>query len=626
MVRYFFSFLCFLASAQVVQALSYTVSNLNDAGPGSLRQAITSANTTAPVADVITFTVSGTITLASALPAITSVVDIQGQTATGASAGTPTITIDGNGFAAIAISVGSCTVNTLCIVGCTSAAAITLTTGGSNIVKGCYLGITIGGVADGNSRGVRITASASNTIGGITAGDRNIISGNLSDGILIDGATPTGNIIRGNYIGVGINSLIAVPNATDGIKLSGGANNTIIGGTAPGAGNIVAGNTQCGIRIGNGAGAITNVLIQGNYVGTNPSGTKLGNGANGIRFSSANGSANTGTIIGASGATPIAGESNTIAYNVGDGINFNQSDQKFISIRGNSMYCNQDKSIDLNAGSSNEGIAAPGLYSTSTTPASTNNIARGTCASANTVDIYRNGLATGGCPCEGEVYIGTVTCSGGTWSLTHNLNLSNADINSISATQTNATKSTSPFGACSVPVPLSITLAYFNAEKSSEGVSIKWGTLVEHNTSYYIIQKSINGLEWKELAIVEASGTRGNYTVTDYSPMPGYNYYRLVEVEHSGKELPYAVDVVNISSEGLVFMISPNPTSGPVTFFLSNDYPKYDIEIINLNGVVTAKYLLLPGKNSIIISEIPGLYFVKLKVKSEFIIEKVVVR
>lgn len=64
---------------QAVRAAGYEVSNTNDSGAGSLRQAITDANGTAGVADTITFTVSGTITLLSALPAISSDLTIDGS-------------------------------------------------------------------------------------------------------------------------------------------------------------------------------------------------------------------------------------------------------------------------------------------------------------------------------------------------------------------------------------------------------------------------------------------------------------------------------------------------------------------------------------------------------------------
>ncbi len=74
------------------KAATFTVSNTNDSGAGSLRQAIIDANAS-PGADVIQFSTSGLLTLLSALPNITGTVDIQGETSTGYVVGTPTFQV-----------------------------------------------------------------------------------------------------------------------------------------------------------------------------------------------------------------------------------------------------------------------------------------------------------------------------------------------------------------------------------------------------------------------------------------------------------------------------------------------------------------------------------------------------
>ncbi len=73
-----FSFSLAGMSVREARATTYIVSNLNDSGAGSLRQALTNANAAAG-ADTITFSVSGTITLASVLPDITDDVTIDGS-------------------------------------------------------------------------------------------------------------------------------------------------------------------------------------------------------------------------------------------------------------------------------------------------------------------------------------------------------------------------------------------------------------------------------------------------------------------------------------------------------------------------------------------------------------------
>lgn len=72
-----------------------------------------------------------------------------------------------------------------------------------NIVKGNFIGPARDGITDlGNTLdGVDIDQAINNTIGGTTANERNIISGNGSDGVEIHGSGATGNVIQGNFIG-----------------------------------------------------------------------------------------------------------------------------------------------------------------------------------------------------------------------------------------------------------------------------------------------------------------------------------------------------------------------------------------------------------------------------------------
>src|SRR5262245_30077 len=85
----------------------FTVSNLNDAGIGSLRAAIEAANADTGSA-VIDFAVNGTITLASDLPAVTNGVAIDATTApTHVSGGAPVVELNCNGHAGLVFAVGA---------------------------------------------------------------------------------------------------------------------------------------------------------------------------------------------------------------------------------------------------------------------------------------------------------------------------------------------------------------------------------------------------------------------------------------------------------------------------------------------------------------------------------------
>jgi len=151
-----------------------------------------------------------------------------------------------------------------------------------NQVKGNYIGTNATGTAAvPNVAGVRIRIGASgNVIGGTAAGEGNVISGNSNNGIWLSESTTLGNVIQGNRIGTNASGTGALPNAVNGVYV-GGAASVTIGGTAAGAGNLISGNGQGGVKIeGN------DVSVQGNLIGTNADGTAaIANGS----FQAANG-------------------------------------------------------------------------------------------------------------------------------------------------------------------------------------------------------------------------------------------------------------------------------------------------------------------------------------------------
>jgi titin len=117
---------------------------------------------------------------------------------------------------------------------------------------------------------VAIDSGASgNTVGGTTAAARNVLSANGGRGIEVDGP---GNFVQGNYIGTDITASLALGNGSDGVWVAGSDN--LIGGTTPGAGNVVSANAGTG-----GFGGITIVApgntVQGNLVGTDSTGTRV---------------------------------------------------------------------------------------------------------------------------------------------------------------------------------------------------------------------------------------------------------------------------------------------------------------------------------------------------------------
>ena len=304
-------------------------SNTNDAGAGSLRQAILDANAQAGT-QTINFNVGSglqTINLLSPLPLITDPLVIDGTTQPGY-AGVPLIELNGVNAGAtggLAITAGNSTVRGL-IINRFNGNGILLQNNGGNVIQGNYIGLNAGGTsASGNAQfGVLVINIPNNTIGGTTASARNVISGNTFENVRLSGTNATGNIVAGNYIGTNAAGNAAVVNGFAGVSLFGAPGNTI-GGTAAGAGNVISGNNNSGISIESSA---SNNAIQGNRIGTNAAGTStLANSGDGIFIL---GGANTNTVGGTT-----ASARNVISGNNGNGISFRDAGTSNNVVQGN---------------------------------------------------------------------------------------------------------------------------------------------------------------------------------------------------------------------------------------------------------------------------------------------------
>jgi hypothetical protein len=288
----------FLASA-VASPATFTVTNTADSGAGSLRQAIDDANSAAG-ADTIAFNIPGagvhTITPLSLLPIIGTPLTIDGYTQPGSTANTNAtgalntvlqIEIDGTSAPNRCITIGSndVVVRGIVINRCTNSFEL-FNPFGSNVtgivIAGNFIGTDAAGLAaSGNQSGVVVGftqgGTVGATIGGPNPGDRNLISGNSSSGIVttsnFNGGSST--VIQGNIIGLDKNAALPVPNFNFGISIGGqGPTTAAIGGPAPGEGNIIAGNTLVGVGV---EGSPETVTIRGNSI--------FDNGALGIRLS-----------------------------------------------------------------------------------------------------------------------------------------------------------------------------------------------------------------------------------------------------------------------------------------------------------------------------------------------------
>ncbi len=118
----------------------------------------------------------------------------------------------------------------------------------SGKVEGCYLGLTPAGAAAANNYGVTILSNNAHIqIGGTTPAARNLISGNSTAGIFIDGGAFC--TIAGNFIGTAASGMDDLGNAFNGILFDGVSVSDTVGGATPNHRNLISGNNLHGIFI-----------------------------------------------------------------------------------------------------------------------------------------------------------------------------------------------------------------------------------------------------------------------------------------------------------------------------------------------------------------------------------------
>jgi parallel beta-helix repeat protein len=290
----------------------FTVTNANDTGAGSLRDALTRSNNTAGV-DTIAFNLpagSRVIRPATPLPELWDSAVLDGASQPGYT-GSPLIQIDGTNAGAGATGLklwGGSTVRGLSVTNFTSDGVALLNRGGfaGNVVRGMWVGVDLSGASAGNAgQGVLVWKSPGNLIGGPNAADRNVISGAKTKGtlgVLVIGSTATGNVVQNNYVGTDPTGTQARANAGSGIAIQDAPDNQVVG-------NVISGNAEDGILLYK--SLATGNAVRGNLIGVDAGGTRrLANGFHGIEIQTA------GNTVGGLAQA----DRNVISGNAKDGI------------------------------------------------------------------------------------------------------------------------------------------------------------------------------------------------------------------------------------------------------------------------------------------------------------------
>jgi CSLREA domain-containing protein len=218
-------------------------------GVCTLRAAIQEANDGTEPPYTISFSIPGitphVISVGSPLPTITVPVIIKGKPS--GYTGPPFIVLDGTGAIGadgFVINANGTKVDGLSIINFSNGAAVRANAT-DVIVKNNYLGLSTDGITVGpNQSGVYINGTTNNNVTG------NVISGNLY-GVRLVGSAAQNNKVTNNYIGTDSAGTLDRGNTSDGLRIEGGHSNTI-GGLSSADRNVISGNNGDGVEISGG--------------------------------------------------------------------------------------------------------------------------------------------------------------------------------------------------------------------------------------------------------------------------------------------------------------------------------------------------------------------------------------
>ncbi|MBD3378772.1 T9SS type A sorting domain-containing protein [candidate division KSB1 bacterium] len=589
-----------------------------------------------------------------------------------------------------------------CIIGGQYERAIYMEGTHHNIIQGNYIGVNVTGVEpvpngwgffeksnslrDAYSGIYLYIESHNNVIGGPNPGEGNVICSSYRAGIRLESTGSDSNLFQGNYIGVGADGQTPLPNGETGIwvapdsdddPLTGGPAYNLIGGTEPGAGNVISGNHSSGIQF---RWASHNNQVIGNKIGTDALASKLvPNEHNAIYFFGDTGKGGPrNNTVGPDNI--IIANSPTTEQNPWAAIRLDHETTRQNQIFGNVIGTNPDMDLKsqynpaiLLRDGANKNIIGPDnvianspSYGVWIKDENTwhNTITKNKIVNHEQHPIFiepplsraieppiitfvdRQGIHGVTLPFgQVEIFAGTENAlisfleEGQADSMGFFVIDVPADTSSVIATVTD-TSGTTSMVSNSRTVP--IELASFYAIALSDGrIHLQWETMSELNNFGFYIQRSTDNTYWQDMGFVAGGGTRttrAQYEFYDTPPQGQDLWYRLRQIDFDGNEnLSKAVFIEQSQPRAFeLYPPFPNPFNSmtQINFDLNKDC-HVSLRILNLKGETVIELLdeeLSMGNHQVewIGNDIngstvaSGVYIVQLHTGTETQIQKIV--
>ncbi|MEZ5045377.1 MAG: T9SS type A sorting domain-containing protein [Chitinophagaceae bacterium] len=169
-------------------------------------------------------------------------------------------------------------------------------------------------------------------------------------------------------------------------------------------------------------------------------------------------------------------------------------------------------------------------------------------------------------------------------------------------------------GPFTTPLPVEINNFYAQLNTQNQ-VELRWVTLTEKNSSHFIVQRSVNGLDFEDIATIHSKAVNGNseslisYQCIDKLPF-SVNYYRLVQVDINGN-MSFNTAILKVETQAVsTIQLFPIPANDYINARFHTDKPSEALfTIYDYTGkvVLNKRYISSVGINqqSIQLSSLP---------------------
>ncbi|MEO8760182.1 MAG: T9SS type A sorting domain-containing protein [Bacteroidia bacterium] len=183
---------------------------------------------------------------------------------------------------------------------------------------------------------------------------------------------------------------------------------------------------------------------------------------------------------------------------------------------------------------------------------------------------------------------------------------------------------------CNIVLP--VTLLDFTAEYTKQGTNLKWVMADENKIKKYMIERSIDGVDFEILSEVDVNaGNKNNlsmYNITDKKPTTGLTYYRLTAHHKDASTLHLKIIFINKNKEKNNATVFPNPTSGTCTIKFSSESNPIGSQyfIRSINGQLLQEGIVLSVEQEIKLLQDPGIYILEIQGMETSRFQKIIIQ